>query len=472
MWNSMNLLQLLLLPFLSSLLVAESDQIINDLLQWAREEGGIVDNIKVGNSKINGAGRALLAINQSREGSVLVSVPKEMLITDIVARSDPMMKKHALSFSKKELQLDSCMTVTLFLMMEKLNISGTQSKYIKYFRSLPPIDHTFNLPQLEWNSTVEGRKALDILHSSPSMSTRLNAERLLQEKAMERLMLTVFPSLMKDSNHSIDTIIKTFIWAKSVILTRSWTKPHSSIDGECTMVPILDLLNHDEGGGGLVAVAFDDQPNNIHSFGVLATTNYSSGDEVVDSYDPPGTAQKRKCVQDMFIGFGFLPYSTKNSRPWCFDMKLTVKTNTFRLPSTNMKQLQLLQKLNAKPGELFSVQLKEGADQLPLSLLALMRVCIADETDIMIALNRGNASNPLTFRNERKVLSSIYTVMLNNLEKIPSSNEVDLEEIQKGSTDEKVTNALQIRIHERNILIETMSLVKELWFEVMFDDEL
>ena len=84
-----------------------------------------------------------------------------------------------------------------------------------------------------------------------------------------------------------------------VILTRSWTKPHSSIAGECTMVPILDLLNHDDQGGGLIAVAFDDQPGMIHSFGVLATKDVGTDEEVFDSYDPPTSPNQIKCMQDM-----------------------------------------------------------------------------------------------------------------------------------------------------------------------------
>ena len=218
-----------------TLAVDNRTAIIHNLLAWARHEGGFVDNIAVGSSYINGAGRALTAVNPRNKGNVLVSVPLHILITDIVARADPLVQQHVLSFPSSVLTIDSCMSVTLFLMIEQLaltKIHGPNSKWFTYFKSLPPLNHRFNLPQLEWNSTIEGKKALDVLLSSPSMAQRIYTEQKLHTRALATLKATVFRSLnaaYPQLNYEILT--STFLWAKSIILTRSWTKPHSSIPG-------------------------------------------------------------------------------------------------------------------------------------------------------------------------------------------------------------------------------------------------
>jgi hypothetical protein len=456
---------------------ADRTEVINDLLSWAKDEGGIVDNIKVGNSSINGAGRALNLVAPRSEGSVLVSVPLNMLVTDNVARADPTMIKHVLSFPPEVLAIDSCMAVTLFLMLEQLNITGlsSHSKWLRYWNSLPPLDHRFNLPQLEWNSTEQGRAALDVLLSSPSMAQRLHKERSLHDKSMEKLQDTVFFSLNKAYSSTVPNLMKklkqAFVWSKSVILTRSWTKPHSSIAGECTMVPILDLLNHDDQGGGLIAVAFDDQPGLIHSFGVLATKDVGTDEEVFDSYDPPTSPNQIKCVQDMFVGFGFLPLRGSSNRPWCFNLMFPIKTMTFATPAANMAQLLQLKQWNAKRGDLFTIQLKEGDKTLPNSLLVVLRLCVSDEKDIALAQRRGNALAPLSLRNERKVLATIWTVMSKNLAHIPSSGGQDQRQLDEGVNDQMAI-ALRIRIHERNICVQTLDQIKELWLHAMLLKEL
>ena len=112
------------------------------------------------------------------------------------------------------------MAVTLFLMLEQLNITGlsSHSKWLRYYRTLPPLDHRFNLPQLEWNTTTEGRAALDVLLSSPSMAERLHKERSLHDKSMEKLENTVFFSLCQSYSSTVPNLMEKlkqiFMWSK------------------------------------------------------------------------------------------------------------------------------------------------------------------------------------------------------------------------------------------------------------------
>ena len=453
----------------------DSRQIISDLLTWADEEGGIVANIRVGNSAISGAGRALVAIESRNEGQVLVSLPVHLLITDETARASPLVQQHVLSFGEDQLSLDSCMTVTLFLMLEKL-IAYESSYWNKYYRSLPSMHHDFNLPQFFWNLTESGKAALKVLMTSPSMAVRIEKEQELHQNALRKLNSTVFTSILHQYPHlTPQLVLETFLWAKSNILTRSWTKAHSSIQGECTMVPILDLLNHQDSGGGLVAVAFEDKPDVVHSVGVLATKAISSEEEIVDSYDPPDSSSRItkefKCRQEMLIGFGFLP-SLTSERHWCFDITINIKVTTFAHPTLNMLRLKLFAQLGATPGQQFTTKFREGDTKLPSSLLAAMRLCTCGEKEMAVVKTRGEATSALSVENERKVLRMIHNVMQVNVRAIPSSHAEDLMMLQSNTIDNKMRIALEVRVHERMICLQAIEHIKTAWAAVLLNDKL
>ena len=450
------------------------------LLSWVQENGGIVQNINVGHSSISGAGRALKTIQSRGKNDVLVAVPVHMLITDATARADPLIQRHVLSFNKSALSVDSCMTVTLYLLIETL-ISQDNSRWIKYFNSLPPLDHLFNLPQFEWNnsrSSPAGQAALEVLLTSPSVAARIHKDRRLHEFALLKLKETVFSSIKKDYPHLNDTIImKTYLWAKSNILTRSWTKAHSSIAGECTMVPVLDLLNHHDEGGGLVAITFDDKPDHVHSVGVTATKNVEAGSEVVDSYDPAESTARVgaiKCMQEMLLGFGFIP--SNSTRPWCFDITLNVILPiTFRSPTLNMLARNLLARVGTAPGKQYTTKLKENDKKgIPVAMLAVMRLLMSGEKEMLVIQRRGDADRPLTPNHERRVLLEIHNSMEKNLASIPSSEKQDkmMLSVAKEAMDDKMAIALEVRLHERRICEQTIEHARILWEKVMFDEQI
>lgn len=409
-----NLLLLLLAMLANAAPSGTNDlHVIRDLVDWVRDNGGIVHNINIGHSEISGAGRALKTIQKVEKGGVLVSVPVNLLLTDATARADPLIQQHVLSFDESTLSIDSCMTVTLYLLIEKL-ITQNKSRWIKYFRSLPPIDHKFNLPQFEWeNSSPAGQAALEVLLTCPSVAARINKDKGLHEVALRKLNETVFASLKKEFPHLTDEkIIQTYLWAKSNILTRSWTKAHASIAGECTMVPVLDLLNHHDDGGGLVAITFEDKPDDVHAVGVLATENVEAGSEVVDSYDPEESAARvgaPKCMQEMLLGFGFIP--SNSSRPWCFDITLNVKLSTFRSPSLNMLARRLLARAGAAPGQQYTTKLKENDDGIPVAMLAVMRLLMSGESEMLVIQKRGDADRPADAKSREE--SAAYNSQFN-----------------------------------------------------------
>ena len=472
------LISFFLLP--STITAAPNTNDMQILLSWVQENGGIVQNINVGHSSINGAGRALKTIQSREKNDVLVAVPVHMLITDATARADPLIQRHVLSFNKSALSVDSCMTVTLYLLIETL-ISQDNSRWIKYFNSLPPLDHLFNLPQFEWNnsrSSPAGQAALEVLLTSPSVAARIHKDRRLHDFALLKLKETVFSSLKKDYPHLNDTIIlKTYLWAKSNILTRSWGKAHSSIAGECTMVPVLDLLNHHDEGGGLVAITFDDKPDHVHSVGVTATKNVEAGSEVVDSYDPAESTARVgaiKCMQEMLLGFGFIP--SNSSRPWCFDITLNVILPiTFRSPTLNMLARNLLARVGTAPGKQYTTKLKENDKKgIPVAMLAVMRLLMSGEREMLVIQRRGDADRPLTPNHERRVLLRIHNSMEKNLASIPSSEKQDkrMLSVAKEAMDDKMAIALEVRLHERRICEQTIEHTRILWDKVMFDERI
>ncbi len=515
---------------------------VEALLAWAADAGADVANVRVGTSTIGGAGRALLTLSPVLRGHLLIAVPTKLAVTDVVANAatstdapgEPLLPRYA----PASLRGDSCLDVTLFLFLEHV-LPGRRnaSFWLPYYRSLPPLDASFNLPQVgEWANHPE---ALEVLRSAPSTADRLSSEEKLHAMTLRRLHAEVFPALVEDTGLSSAELERWFVWAKKVILTRSWTKAHSSVPGDCTLVPVMDMLNHHERGGGLVAVAYEANPSDVHSLGVLAKWDTGVGEDVVDSYDPSdrefwasygvgvkegsetraaldggggaegggggdgspdaddeeeergmyGLKGGRKCMSDLLIGFGFLP-AHGSGRAYCFAMTVAIGSlpplPAASAPGLRRGQLNMIARLighgddaadTIHAGTKWVVKLRDGASKLPSRLMAVIRLCMADEAAVTDALHRGDRGvrdRPLHLENERKALRMLHSMMAEQLARMPSSEAADarrLEQARSGTGGGVGTNlelALRVRLGERRVMRQTIALVERTWAGLLY----
>lgn len=446
------------------------------LISWVQDNGGNVENIKIGHSTIPGAGRALATMQPRDNKEVLVSVPNHLLITDVVAQADSLFQQHVLSF---DLSIAPCLILSLYLLIETL-IRSSSSKWIKYLRTLPPTDHDFNLPQFDWPSTPAGREALEVLQTSPSIAARMRDGNHIHELALSRLNETVFPSLKRSHPHLTNKIIlETFTWAGSIVLTRSWSD--ESIPGECTMVPVLDLLNHHDEAKGLFALAFNGS-NTPEAVGAVAEGRVESESELMASYDPASY----KCMQEMLLNFGFLPRDSR--RPWCLSVRFDLRLLAFQDPELDNLARMLLARAGTGSGagvagvpqypplQEYTIELKEDDVEIPAALMAVLRVSMSTEKEMRLIQKRGHADGMLlTLHHERTVLKIIHDTVSQMLASIPSTEREDEERMLTARREGKEKNmavALEVRIHERRICQQTLERVEKLCVGVMMDDTL
>ena len=438
-----------------------------------------MENIIVAKSIFLGAGNALQTIESRQKGDVLVTIPVHMLVTDETARADSLVQQHVMSF---DFSIDSCLILTLYIMIEKL-ISQKNSKWINFFQTLPSINHNFNLPQFEWHAAgQEAQEALEVLFTAPSIAAKMREGAHIHELTLRKLNTTVFASLKRSYSHLTDVeILKTFLWAGSIVLTRSWSDAGGSIPGNCTMVPILDLLNHEDDAMGMFAMAFDDNPI-VQAVGVVASKNIAAGSELVASYDPSfdpfhvpmedDNGIPNKCMQDMLLGFGFLPLHS--GRPWCFDVDFVISTVIFQDATLETLRNDLLMQAGTGPGRQYATKLKENNGNIPSALLAVLRLSISGEREMMLIQKRGSADAPFDLATERQVLLLLKNTMVKAMSTIPSAEDQDQERMvaAREEGNDKMAIALEVRIHERRICEQTLEHVKKLWLRVMVDDKL
>lgn len=85
-------------------------------------------------------------------------------------------------------------------------------------------------------------------------------------------------------------------WAATIVDTRAYS---ARFDGDATtLIPLLDLLNHADGGSPSFYIQSAESRNNIVAYGKIATRGYAAGEEVWASYSE--YPQRSACNEVMF----------------------------------------------------------------------------------------------------------------------------------------------------------------------------
>ena len=430
------------------------------LLDWGTSRGAAVNLIRP-QDKARSAedGRALYTTVPVKKGTILMFVPSKLLITDVVARRSPLLAKYAfwmLESEQTKQTLEAPWFVCMFIFLENVIPGQRQaSTYAPYYESLPTFDFDFNIPLLFWKKTKIGREALNILMTPEILNTkqRHSGERY---QSMLRLMEAskgVFEAVALETGLQESRIKQIFLWATSIVISRAWATSNLPIKGACALVPIVDMVNHEEEAEGLVGIAIE--PNRV-GVGIVTKKNLSAAVRVFGNYDAPGkcdtdSSQCREnkqpaCAESLLFSYGFLldtpdendeAHGHLPARSYCVDLSLSL-IFTDESPIHRRRRSALEAFLAAKEvnefhaqDSMYALRLREGHPGRPVvppNLLAILRISEADnETLDMVQDSTSEIfMRPVNGENERRVLDELAEFFSGVLKRFPGHENEDM----------------------------------------------
>ena len=262
------------------------------LFEWARRRGAFTGNVELGEFAFEDHAapegsqsrertrRGLKAARDLQQGDVLVAVPYELLFSPQAANHTELRAVLA-SFPN----LDSFAILALFLLQEREK--GAASDYWPYLCMMPQ----------SFGSTAFWplARVLDAGKDSNLflMTRRLEAALQQEYNKLMPLLFHLFPSRYNAKTHSFPL----WVWAKTIVFSRNWgisdpqAPPSTSLPGgtmseswrghvaygsfSFVMVPVADMLNHDNGDQSNIAWlhAGGDRP---HAFSTAAAHAFST----------------------------------------------------------------------------------------------------------------------------------------------------------------------------------------------------
>lgn len=481
--------------------------IIHRALEWQSSLGANLSGITASKK-----GRGLQSLIKYSSGDVLGKLTSEGLINEVKATKSPLYKHYQGLFPDSFLERDkflyqACHQVAMFIFLENTRAETREaSSFYPYYLTLPHYDHDFNVPHLFWrdNEGIEKnsgrRNPLDVLLNP----TRLNyGENYSLTQYQNRIVNyseegKFFHRLSQDTGLAYNELKKRYRWAMSVVATRSWTAVNISVMGKCTLVPIMDMINHEDGGMVLAG-------ENNGSIYFVIRNETAPGSELIGDYDP----EKKKCAEDMLFVYGFMPKYDPKSRSYCVTVSAKLHHSEDMSLEYKMLQRSLLQKVfpeivvdlkeeNIDSDIEFTLTLKDRKN-FPAEMLASYRLFSADASTLDSMRNEENPfMEPVNLLNEHRALKKIRDFLSSILAEFDGSDHEDKEELKhfqnisensrqnECSTSklpdlclqnsgmkkhaERMVHALHVRIHRRKILVDSIAHIERKWLEILSID--
>ncbi|KAJ8030597.1 SET domain-containing protein 4 [Holothuria leucospilota] len=205
-----------------------------ELQQWLSQNGVKYHHLRPANFKTTG--RGLMTVKAYKDGDVIISIPKKLLITTQVALESEL-KDVIVRFPKK---LTARLIICAFLIIEKMK--GSSSFWAPYIRCLP---ESFDTP------AYFTEEELSLLPDSLQVKSKEQRVKIQQEFRK----LKQFFRFAKEFNicKGEELSLSFFKWAWFVVNTRSLYMEESYSAGRYldpsekdvyVLAPFLDLLNH------------------------------------------------------------------------------------------------------------------------------------------------------------------------------------------------------------------------------------
>lgn len=237
----------------------------SELFRWVKDRGGDVSAVSL---QISPSGdRFLCCSRRVVPGAVVLSIPSECILSESQAIK-------LSSMDLKRIEKDSHNLLALFLLEQKA--LGPNSKFAPYVRTLP--GNYAHVPVFSpRHDELVGTTAFDMLR----------VKKFLYTQEFEKLQNLFGDALSGFTLHD-------FAWARTVVITRVFrcdTGPNSFEEG---LVPIADMMNHDNQPTAVWAHDY-----RKGAFVMHATRPQFRGQPMFDSYG-------NKCNSRFFVNYGFL----------------------------------------------------------------------------------------------------------------------------------------------------------------------
>ncbi|KNC78591.1 hypothetical protein SARC_08990 [Sphaeroforma arctica JP610] len=406
-----------------------------DLFQWGRCLGCRPLDVKVDTAPYGG--RCLLCTTAKDVGDLIVSIPRQMVITaQSVTEKDERIGKLVQNLPDEIASGKTTLTLMLFLIAEKN--SGADSLYQEYINTIP------------------------VTYTTPFYASDEHVQSMLAGTPLLFVYQSVREELVSNFKALCETITKfsdlspitweEFLWAYHVVESRSFT---TMMDGQETnmLVPLVDLADHHPTEGRRVTKMFNSE---TQCFEVKAASKFAAGEQLYLQY---GDVQNWQLV----IYYGFALHDNVFDS---FDINLELPSDD--TPADSMRR-SLLLTLGENSG-MFNTENKlsigaDGAFVVTPTLLPTLRLLTADG----VLLEKMTVQNLETYikdasaskERELRMFESLSAMFKATLEAYPTPLDDDLARLSEDGVSSFETACLVYRIGQKRLLTAGLGWVDQ-----------
>jgi hypothetical protein len=354
------------------------------LFQWIEEHGGKVSGLKI-QTPSDGGPRGVFTTVKVPNNTLVFYIPHTVVIHKGMILNEALNPDFNRFFNplKDSFRGDDCVLMGLYIMFERFY--NPQVSFIKPYLDLLPQDvgaYSF-LPKF-WDNDLR-----ELFRTLPSGFRVYFLKQQAFEQIPEFLRNDILTPLQRyvatyhQRNILAEELMGRFAWASAAVQTRAWhglSRKYFVGDttnipsGNCTMVPLADMLNHRSNAGALVAVTkvFEDGSKRTFAHGIQNILgDIPAGGEIYDSY---AGDDKELCNIDHLLVFGFVdPHPMVD----CFKFSVTIDFGTgSNFPEEKKKLLESLGLLLPDSKEIWFVLRGSTAEvsRVNTRLLLFMRI--------------------------------------------------------------------------------------------------
>jgi len=378
-------------------------------MNWAKKNGAVFPDIAF---KIYGENeRGVHSNSKIRKGANVIKIPLKMIIHDGMGEKTPIGRILANHHQNRINDYNIIMVVVFILSTIK------KDSFYKPYYDLLPRDIS-NFPVF-WSD-----KEYNLLAGSHILYKIRQRQKAFIEDY--NTIIDVCPEFKQWS-------LKDFLWARTIVGSRNFGIDIGGVN-RTAMVPLSDMLNHDEAPN--VAWRFD---NRDGFFKMKSNKTLKQGVAITDTYG-------KKCNSQYFLYYGFTQSNNNKNR---------IKINLVHPISSNK-----LYKDSILPS--VSGYLCKDIDLLDFNeLMVFLRISLSDNEMLKKYKYRSQYFYPLTTAHEILVLKSFRVYLDTLLSKYKFSYDALLFNLKKCKQLTKEWNALTLIKGEMEVILFYKDLIKQ-----------
>ncbi|KAG0174351.1 hypothetical protein DFQ28_006666 [Apophysomyces sp. BC1034] len=407
---------------------------------WLEQNGATLsDGIEFKDYSNENAGRGVVATKDFKEGDILFSIPRKLLLSEYTSK---LRKLDAMDEN-----LDS-MAGWNPLILSMMYENRADSFWKPYLDILP---RTFSTP-IFWNKEdLKELEGTDV----PAKIGKPEAEDMFKEEIAS--VIKGHPELFDENIHTLDLfhICGSLVMAYSFHDERGVKDKGYELDSDdeeleeelgkdlIAMVPMADMLNHKTGFNNARLFHEADRLE------MKAIISIAKGDQIYNTYG-------ELCNADLLRKYGFI--DENNPFDICEldeDLVMSICANKDDDDQLREKKIDFLM----GEGILEDCFVLDNDYQIPPELIITAHVLKSSKDEINIMIEKDKLPKPnLT----PEIKDLILKVLEKRLARYPTSLEDDLVALEADDLRLNKRNALQVRIGEKQVLLETLKNLKNM----------